>query len=62
MASVKWQHALFYLDDVIVYSDTLEEHFEHLESVLRLLRDAGMTLELPKFHFSRRKSTISAIS
>ena len=61
LASVKWQHALVYLDDVIVYSDTLEEHFDHLESVLRLLRDAGLTLKPPKCHSSRHQSTISAL-
>ena len=51
LASVKWKHALVYLDDVIVYSDKLEEHFENLDSVLHFLRDAGLTLKLPKCNF-----------
>ena len=51
LASVKRKHALVYLDDVIVYLDTLEEKFDHLDSVLRLLRDTGSTLKLPKCHF-----------
>ena len=40
-----------YLDDVIVYSDTLEQHFDHLDSVMSLLHKAGLTLKLPKCHF-----------
>ena len=40
-----------YLDEVIVYSDTLEEHFDHLDAGLCFLRDAEMTLKLPKCHF-----------
>lgn len=49
---VRWQNALVYLDDVIVYSQSVEEHFQHLNEVLRLMHDAGMTQKLSKFHFS----------
>ena len=59
LASVKWQHALVYLDDVIIYSDTLEEHFYHLDAVLRLLRNEGVTFKLPKSHFVKTSSRLS---
>jgi len=45
---VKWQSCLIYLDDVIVYSQTEEEHIGHVDHVLRLRREAGVTLRLPK--------------
>ena len=48
LSAVKWQSYLIYLDDVIVYSKTEEEHVGHVDRVLRLLRDAGVTLRLPK--------------
>jgi len=51
---VKWQSCLIYLDDVIVYSKTEEEHVRPVDRVLRLLRDAGVTLRLPKCRFFRK--------
>ena len=53
LSEVKWQSFLFYLDDVIVYSKTKEEDIGHVHHVLRLLRDAGLTLRLPKCRFFR---------
>jgi len=53
LAKVKWVNALVYLDDVIVYSKSVEEHIEHLDHVLELLRGAGATLKLKKCHFFR---------
>jgi len=48
LSGVKWQSCLIYFDDDIVYSKTEEEHIGHVDHVLRLLREAGVTLRLPK--------------
>ncbi|KAM7304192.1 reverse transcriptase/ribonuclease H [Ixodes scapularis] len=48
LGDAKWQHALAYLDDIIVYSETFEDHLRHLEDVLRKLRIAGLTLNPTK--------------
>ena len=53
LSGVKWQSCLIYLDDVIVYSKTEEEHIGHVYHVLRLLRETGVTLRLPKCRFFR---------
>ena len=33
-----------YLDDIIIYSDTLEEHIEHIRKVLKALRSKDLRI------------------
>jgi len=51
LAGVKWQICLVYLDDVIVFSRSPEEHLQHLDEVLKRLGKAGVTLKAAKCHF-----------
>ena len=51
LASVRWQVALVYLDDVIIFSKSYRAHLEHVATVLSLLKSAGVTLKLAKCHF-----------
>ena len=43
MAGLAFDVCLVYLDDVIVFSATMEEHFVRLRSVLSRLREAGLS-------------------
>ena len=53
LAGVRWQFALAYLDDVVIYSPTFERHLQDLEQVLdRLVNRAGLTLKLKKCTFA----------
>ena len=51
LSRVKWETALVYLDDVIVYSRTVTEHMAHLGEVLRQLQTAGVSLKIAKCAF-----------
>jgi len=53
LSGVKRESCLIYVDDVLVYSKTEEEHIGHVDHVPRLLREAGVTLRLPKCRFFR---------
>ena len=48
LSVIRWQICLVYLDDVIVFSRTHVEHAKHLDTVLSLLRSAGISLKLKK--------------
>ena len=37
-----------YLDDITIYSKTLEEHFKHIETVIRKLKEAGLIIKPSK--------------
>ena len=55
LSGVRWQICIVYLDDVIVFSRTHEEHADHLDTFLSLLRTAGISLKLKKCSFFRPK-------
>jgi hypothetical protein len=44
-----------FLDDILVYSDTLERHIGHLEQVFRILQQHQLKLKLPKCKFAQDK-------
>ena len=42
-----------YLDEIVVYSTTLEEHAQHLQQVLQVLRDNELYLKMEKCLFAQ---------
>lgn len=50
LAPYLWIFALVYIDDIIVYSKSHEEHLDHLERVLSSIEKAGLTLSPDKCH------------
>jgi hypothetical protein len=46
--------ALVYLDDVIIYSRTIDEHIKHIQCVLNLLREGGLKIKLSKCLFLQK--------
>ena len=46
--------AMGYLDDIIIFSKTEEEHLQHLEEIFECLRKAGLKLKLQKCSFMKK--------
>lgn len=44
-------YATAYLDDILIYSETLEDHLIHLQNVFDRLREHGLKLKLKKCSF-----------
>ena len=44
-----------YMDDIVIYSSSLEEHGEKLKKLLGRLQTAGLTLQPEKCHFLRKE-------
>ena len=42
-----------HVDDIIVHSYTFQDHIENVEGVLMIGRDAGLTLNVAKYHLFR---------
>ena len=57
LGKLNLQYALIYLDDVIVYSKTPEEHLKRLQAVLDRFAMSGLKLKPSKCHFFKDSLT-----
>ncbi|CAG2254128.1 Retrovirus-related Pol polyprotein from transposon 17.6,Retrovirus-related Pol polyprotein from transposon 297 [Mytilus edulis] len=55
LRGMTFKFCLIYLDDIIVFSKTFNEHIEHLRDVFVKLRDAGLKLHPQKCSFAQRE-------
>ena len=46
---------LVYLDDIVIFSSSFQEHLERLSAVLTKLEEAGLRLRLSKCQFARKQ-------
>ena len=60
MASIlreqNWKHCVIYLDDILIFGKTLEEHNSRLCSVLHCLAEAGVKLSPSKCSFMKQET------
>ncbi|CAF4940559.1 unnamed protein product, partial [Rotaria socialis] len=55
LTGLKWQCCLVYIDDVVIFSPTFEQHIVDLEKVFQALQSANLTLKASKCQFCRRE-------
>ena len=48
LAKYKWRTCLVYIDEVIVFSKSVEDHIRHVDDVRKLLDEAGISLKWSK--------------
>ena len=42
-----WVFTLVYIDDIVVYSRSFEDHLKHVDLVLKAIAESGLTLLPP---------------
>ena len=52
LAKFLWIFVLVYIDDIVVYSSNFENHLSHLDTILKAITKANITLSPPKCHIS----------
>ena len=57
MSGILWKFCLPYMDDIMIFSKTFEEHLDHVDEVLCRLIDAGLTLKGSKCSLFRQEVT-----
>ncbi|CAF4243557.1 unnamed protein product, partial [Adineta steineri] len=56
LGRTRWKYALAYIDDVIIYSKTFEEHLSHLKEICQLLKDTRFRLNPEKCEIARTQT------
>ena len=51
LAPFLWIFVLVYIDDIIIFSLTFEDHLSHLDQVFQAIEKSGVTLAITKCHF-----------
>lgn len=51
LGSMRWDYVLAYIDDVIIYSHSYDDHLNHVDKVLAALESVGMTIDERKCFF-----------
>ncbi len=49
-----YNFVMVYLDDIIIFSQMIEEYLQHIRKVLEALRQAGLKLKLEKCEFVKK--------
>ena len=53
LTGMNWRFCMAYIDDIVVFSKTFEEHIKHLQLVFDKLKSVNLTLKLSKCFFFR---------
>ena len=55
LRGLEYRFALIYIDDIVIFSKSIEEHLTHLKEVFRRLRDANVKVNPEKCSFVKQR-------
>jgi hypothetical protein len=53
LGKLRWKCAIAYLDDIIIFSPTFEQHLEDIQDVFKPLSEANLSAKRSKCHFAK---------
>lgn len=56
LAGLQWETCLVYIDDIIIFSDSIEPHIDRLSDVLKRISQAGLKISPKKCNLFKKKS------
>ena len=56
LTGLNWKMCLVYIDDIMVFSGTFDEHLQHLREVFERLRQSNFTIKLSKCYFGKSEA------
>ena len=62
LSALQSARILAYMDDIVIFSKTFEEHLENLEQIFNRLRSSGISLKLSKCVFASEKVNFRGFS
>ena len=51
---IEGKYGMAYLDDILIYSDSFENHLKHIVDVFKRLEKAGLCLNKKKCYFVKK--------
>lgn len=55
LGNLMWKHSMAYLDDIVIFSKSFDDHLLHIEQVLQKLREAGLKLKPRKCSIGQQR-------
>lgn len=55
LRGLTWRQCLIYLDDILVFSETFDDHLTHLEQIFSRLRQVNLKLKPSKCDFAAKE-------
>ena len=55
LGSLNWKEAVVYLDDILIFSSSLNEHYKRIRNVLDRIRKANLKISPTKCHFLKEE-------
>lgn len=55
LRDLNWKSVSVYVDDILIFSNSFEQHLKHLEQVFKRLKEANLKLQPTKCHFAVKK-------
>lgn len=55
LTKYKWKTCLVYVDDVIIFSNNVDDYIKHVDKILKTLVNDGVMLKINKWHFFQQQ-------